>query len=45
MNEQRGEFPALIDLVRGSHFADYVQLHRDNHGLDNDDTTLCVVTI
>lgn len=43
--EQRGEFPALIDLSRGSHFPEYVQIHRGLRILDNDDTTLCVVTL
>ena len=43
--ERRGEFPTLIDLARGSHFSEYVRIHRDLRRLDNDDTTLCVVTI
>ena len=43
--EKRREFPSLIDLAGGRHFADYVQIHRALKILDNDDTTLCVVTI
>jgi len=45
VHERRRQFPALIDLVTGSHFAEYVELHRSLQRLDNDDTTLCVVTV